>query len=78
MKRVHTHNNADTKRIERLISTAKNKEKSKKTEQILILGIVLFCLSMLYFVFTSNNEGEKGHNVKYQPLKESKSQKTSN
>lgn len=81
MKRVqHTHNSTDTKKIERLISTTKNKEKGKKTEQVLIMGIVLFCLSMLYFVFTINNDTEdngRNHNAKNQLFKESsKHQKT--
>ena len=79
MKRVqHTHNSTDTKKIERLISTTKNREKGKKTEQVLIIGIVLFCLSMLYFVFTTTNSGEdngRNHNAKNQLFKESNKDK---
>ena len=73
MKRVqHTQNFSDTKKIERLISNTKSKEKGKKTEQILIMGIVLFCLSMLYFVFITtssgnNNANNRSHNVSNPP-----------
>ena len=72
MKRVqHTHNASNTQKMERLISNTKNKEKSKKTEQVLILGIVLFCLSMLYFVFATSNsssdDSTRPHNVTQQP-----------
>jgi maltodextrin utilization protein YvdJ len=68
MKRVqHTQNNSETKKLERLISDAKYKEKSKKIEQFLILGIVMFCLSLLYFVVTtsnsSNGSNTRSHNV---------------
>ncbi len=63
MKQVqHTQNSSETKKLERLISNAKHKEKSKKTEQVLILGIVLFCLSMLYFVVTTSNGSDNSSN----------------
>jgi hypothetical protein len=66
MKRVqHTNNSSETKKIERLISNAKHKEKSKKTEQVLIIGIVLFCLSMLYFVVTTASNSNSGNTRSY-------------
>ena len=82
MKRVqHTQNFSDTKKIERLISNTKSKEKGKKTEQILIMGIVLFCLSMLYFVFITtssgniSSSGSRPHNLPYQPSSKEESSK---